>query len=259
MDPHTGTTSTLLSELPKLVASIFKEESSKLNEDIVRSQEFISDRFEQILLQMQSLQRELRELRSENENLKLVLNNLKSTTKSVTDTLHRCEADVDNQKRSELVSNAVMLGVPRLPNENTLDLVLKTCNTVGCNFTRDTFECCERIQKSSKEPQPIRITFKRVIQKEELMNCKKTYGKLEPQMIRGIAWPRAATNSIVIRDDLTPLSMALLRELKQIQATGKLRFVWPGRNGSIMVKQFVKSKPIVIRSRADLGKITGRM
>lgn len=67
--------------------------------------------------------------------------------------------------------------------------------------------------------------------------------------------PMGTQGRVVIRDELTPLSRRLLQELKGLQAALDLRYVWPGRNGAIMVRKTEKSKAIPILSRHDIQKL----
>ena len=87
------------------------------------------------------------------------------------------------------------------------------------------------------------------------MARKKEFGVLTVSMITGIRWPNGWTNRVSIRDDLSPLSMELFRELKLQQPLLKFRYVWPGRHGVILVKFSENSRPVKVRSRCDLERL----
>lgn len=57
------------------------------------------------------------------------------------------------------------------------------------------------------------------------------------------------------RGGMATITMRLFQELKELQGTLKLRYVWPGRDGAIMVRKSDNSKAIPIHSRQDLHKL----
>ena len=234
-------------ELPNLV--------EKLTTDLTKSQTFLADKFDEIQRCMLILSTELRDIRKENEQLKQSLKALSQRTLNVAQAVNRQEATIDNEKRTELSSNAIVLGIPREENEDILDVVTKTCKTLGYHGVGGTIVSCSRIQGPNTDCSPIRVTFKNQQSKERLMAYKKNYGRLNTQMIEGIKLKSGPSRNVVIRDDLTPLAMDLLRELRQVQREKNLRFVWPGRNGIILVKHTEKSKVVMIRDRADLRRL----
>lgn len=57
---------------------------------------------------------------------------------------------------------------------------------------------------------------------------------------------------MIIRDELTPYGLQLLNETKDAQDQLGFKFVWPGRNGVVLVKHSESSTIKVIRSMKDL-------
>lgn len=243
-----------IAELPELIASLRKESSNCLK-DVVASQQFLSNKFEEMLGHMKLLQSELQVLRTENHCLKQSIKTLSENAKSIQKVVRQAEQDIDCHQRSELASNAIILGIPRTAQENTDDVVLKTCEALGYTTAKNDMVSCSRLRSSRSEMSPIRVTFKSARCKEMLMDRKKSYGTLNVSAIQIPKLPTGTQGRIVIRDDLSPLSLRLLQEIRGLQADLDLRYVWPGRNGAIMVRKTEKSKAIQIQSRHDLQKL----
>lgn len=176
-------------------------------------------------------------------------------TAAVSVAVYKNVVDLDLHQREKLTANAIVVGIPRVPNENTKSLFDETCRTLGLEFSNNSIVSCARVSAAKGENQPIKITFNDIRDKEALITKKKQFGPLTVTMIKGVRWPHGWTNKVHIRDDLSPLSMDIFRELKKHQTSLKLQYVWPSRNVIILVKQTKTSKPIKIQSRADLNKL----
>lgn len=236
--------------LPKLLAQTQKELTG-----VVKSQQFLSGKFDDILDFMKSLKAEIQKLRTENDNLKQSLKHVNLNANSISKAVDRAEQDIDNHNRMQLSCNAIMLGVPSLPQEDTEDIVAKACAAIGYNNVKADIVSCCRIRDVKNNKPPIRIVFKNEKSKEHLLTRKKAHGPLETSAIDRVSWPIGTKSNVIIRDDLSPLSMRILQELKSIQHTLNIRYVWPGRNGAIMVRLTANSKAIPIHSRQELQQL----
>lgn len=139
---------------------MFEEYSTRLVDKIVTGQEFLSDKFDDIICQLQKLKTELKVLKAENDYLKQSLKVLNEQTNTVSSSLHQQEVQIDTRLRKEISSNAIFLGVPRTSNENTTELVLNVCKTLGLNLDRSEIVSCERITST------VGVAFKNTHQKE---------------------------------------------------------------------------------------------
>ena len=61
-----------------------------------------------------------------------------------------------------------------------------------------------------------------------------------------------------IRDELSPLSLELLKEMRESQELLKTKYVWPGRGGVVLVKKGDGAKLETIRNRDELGSLITR-
>lgn len=245
--------SNLIAELPKILEAV-KEESKSVKE-IVASQQFLSNQFDKMVQMMGSLSDEIKRLRAENGLLKLSLSRLADNAKSISNVVEQAEKDIDSHHRAQLSINAMVLGIPRTPQEDTKSIVLEICDILGYKDGEKNIVSCCRVANSKAVCPPIRISFKHVRAKESLLDHKSSFGKLDVATLQGVLGPKGTTGKVVIRDDLSPLSMRIFQELKQLQNSLELRYIWPGRHGAIMVRRTDRSKAIPIQSRQDIQKL----
>lgn len=244
-----------IEELPDFLSRTLNDHTNKVLMNIERGQQFLSDKLDDFSDQIVMLKSEVRKLKAENEQLKTTLASLSSKTQTVTDAVHKQEAELDSHRRSELSSNAIVVGLPRVPNENTESLVDAMCHTLGLKISKDSIISCTRMSATKGANNLIRIKFNNAHAKECLLARKKQFGSLTVSMIPSVRWPSGWTNKVFIRDDLSPLSMEIFQAIRLQQPKLKFRYVWPGRNGIIYVKYAKDSQPIKVRSRADLQKL----
>lgn len=60
--------------------------------------------------------------------------------------------------------------------------------------------------------------------------------------------------NVTLRDELTPLSLELLKELRGSQEQLNIKYVWAGREGVILAKKDENSKPVLVKNRGDLSR-----
>lgn len=243
-----------LAELPKLIATM-RQESMSCCKDLVASQQFLSGKFDQMIDAMQILKDEVKQLRAENDRLKTSIKSLSQNAQSITNAVCRAEQDLDSHCRSQLATNAIVLGIPRNPQEDTAIILHKLCDSLDCPEVKNEIVSCKRIVGHQFENSPIKVSFRSIRGKELLMQRKKDLGAMDTSMIKGISGLKGRNRKVVIRDELSPLSMRLLQELRSLQERLGLRFVWPGRNGAIMIRKTEHSKAIPIHSREDIQRL----
>lgn len=243
----------VLKIIPKLVSTIVTQEVKLVADQLIENQKAMSSMFDDAMLKVQSLSNELQQLKRENENLKKSMNTLAEYTKSLQNDVDRHEVHQDAQYRKNLSCNAVITGIPRTANENTEGIVGRMLSVIGCKIPMESIVSCERIKSSLALNSPIKMVFTNFNQKQQLIEAKKSFGKLTSADLLPInAQEGTAVCNVNIRNDLTPLSVSLLHELRQYQSAKQLAYVWPGITGDILVKLKNDSKPIPIRSRMDV-------
>lgn len=143
--------------------------------DMEKFQSFLSEKLDTLLGEIQST-------KSDHKALKTDVENLTFQQQSVCDRVDRLELDLDRINRSTVSQNAVIIGIPAVDNENPNEIVRKVAAVVGCQLPDDVILDVKRLlpknanrdaRPSSARPAPIKVCFKTVCHKEELLSKKK--------------------------------------------------------------------------------------
>lgn len=243
-------------ELKKTVTNIVsaqlqgvKSEVNTIVRAIEESQEFLSSKFDGVVTDVQNL-------KDDNIRLKSEVDGLKKSQSEMASLVHKLESNCDKTNKESLSNNAVILGIPVHANECVPDLVTKVAECIGADFPPHSILSAARVSSSKdaiNKLVPIRIIFKENSVKESFFSKKREFGKLLSSSIDQSMLINGRPTNIAVRDELTPLSLGILNELRNSQKKLNLKFVWAGRDGIILVKKDEHSKPIIIRDRNDLG------
>lgn len=238
-------------------ASIAKEiqfvssEVKQVIATIEKSQEFLSAKFDEIV-------NDVRELKMENEKLKAEIEYLKKSQSQLQNTTHNLEANVDRSDKAALNNNAVVWGIPTATGENVGQLINRLLCCLGLGDKSGLVLSAERMftnNNPNKAPVPIRVVFRDQELKEEVFNKKKQFGKLLSTAIDEKFIINGKAMNVTLRDELTPLSLELLKDLRESQGLLNIRYVWAGRGGTILAKRDDSSKPEMVKTRVDLNRV----
>lgn len=251
----------LSSELKKTVTTVVtaqlkevKIEVGTIVKAVEDSQQYLSSKFDDIMNDFQNLKAENGYLRSEVDALKRELSSLKSF-------VNKLECNVDKVNKESLSNNAMIFGMPVQTNEKVSDLVTKVADCIGAEIPSDALVSASRVfapRPAVNEHVPIRIVFKSKAVKESFFSRKREFGKLSSSAIDQSMVLNGKPTNVAIRDELTPLSLDLLHEMRDVQRKLNLKYVWPGRDGFILVKKDEQSKPIVVKNRNDINSFVNQ-
>lgn len=225
-----------------------KVEISAVVTAIEESQQFLSEKFDGIV-------KDIDKLKLENYRLSTEIEQLKSSQQTMTRFVNEMEVKADKVNRDSISNNAVILGIPAHANEHIPNLVAKMAHCIGFDLPSDALVSATRVSSSKnsiKKMIPIRVVFKHRSVKELFFSKKKKYGELSLSSIDQSLVSNSALTNIYVRDELTPLSLELLQEMRKLQKKMNLKYVWAGRDGVILVKRNEKSVPEMIKNRNDL-------
>ena len=227
---------TLITQLKGTIAEIVshellnvRREVNQITDAIEKSQEFLSTKFDAIV-------RDFLELKNENVSLKRELVKLKETQRTLSTTVHDLEHQVDKTNRDANCNNAIILGVPSLPGENVQEIVHKMITSFGAKIESDAIVSVSRLysnNKSNFQLAPIRVVFKNKGLKESIFRKKREHGKLMSSLIDPSLIINGKPKTVTIRDELTPLALGLLNELRACQERLNIKYVWPSGGGTI--------------------------
>lgn len=231
-----------------------KTEVKQITASIEKSQEFLAAKFDEIVA-------DFKDLKVENEKLKNEIDQLKNSQNQLKSEVHKLEAIVDKSDKAALDNNIVLWGIPASPDENLLNVVDKLFHCLGLEVNSNVVTSAERIFDNNKNNNtlvPIRIVFCDKKSKEKVLDRKKQFGKLLSTAIDEKFVVNGRALNVTLRDELSPLSLELLKELRESQELLNIKYVWTGRGGVVLVKKADDSKPELVKTRDDLSRIMCR-
>lgn len=242
----------VVSDQLRQVRKDMRQELKTVTSAVEHSQDFLSSKFDAIAS-------DFKDLKSENEQLKREVDSLKRSHCSLSEVVHSLESNVDNTNKTAVSNNAIVFGMPSSPNENVNNLIKLTFDCIGAVLPPDAVVSVSRLyaknfnnNKNLTSNIPIRVTFKDTVYKEMVVLKKQEYGPLQPSKINDTF---QNSSNITIRDELTPLMMGLLKEMRALQPILNIKYVWTGRGGVILVKKNDGSTVEKISNRNDLNRI----
>lgn len=239
-----------------VIFATLKKGLDSFTDQISASQQFMSSKFDTILDDFAELCNEVRLLKRDNVELRKTVAQLERQLESHSCTVHRQGKLLDDFSRESVSCNAIVTGIPRVPHEETAKLIEKTFSVVSPHIDMKQVKHCERLSvtKSHHETPPIRVVFNNVDAKRKFVKAKIEYGRLR---VGSITRCHGRADQVVsVRNELSPLKIELLNELKHSQHAIGFSYVWASTAGDILVRFNKSSKPIVIRTRADFHKLT---
>lgn len=248
--PNTSMIASVTSELKAAMSvemSGMRGEIKTLTTAIESSQEFLSTKFDEIL-------RDFCLLKEENQKLKQELELLKQSQALLRNNLNKLEMNVENAHKEKNANNLVFLGVPFQPNEDVRDLTAKISSKVGVELNHDDIVSATRIgsNKSIKSLPPVKVEFKQKSVKELILRKKRELGVLLSTQVDEKLTINHKPTKIIVRNELTPFALQLLRDVRAQQENLSLKYVWVGQCGSILVKDEEGSKIEAVKSYEDL-------
>lgn len=242
-------------ELKSAVSNIVNEMNTvkgdvySITTAIEKSQDFLSSKFDIIVA-------ELNKLKSENENLKQQVVELQNSQMILKSTANKVECAITKADNDAIANNAIVFGFPTKPNENVHELIHKTAEVIGTRLSDNSIASATRLY-SSRKPNaivPIRVKFNSKTEKESMLLRTKKVKELKSTSIDKSLVVNGQPTSIVIRNELTSSTIQLLKELRGMQQKYNVKYIWPGKNGDILIKKAENSKPLVIKSRLDFER-----
>lgn len=199
--------------------------------EIEKFQNFLSEKLDSLL-------GEIKLVKDEQSMMKKDVQHLRGKQQATSDSVDQLELEVDRLKRASFSKNAVLLGIPMKRNECVETVVCKVAAAVGCKLPNGAIVESKRLtnrdplHNDGKVP-PIKVCFAEERFKEELFSKKKIHGSLLASTVDPLF--ATSTAKIIMRDELTSYGMELLKEVREIQDLTDIKFVWPGRNGAILI------------------------
>lgn len=219
--------------------------------EMEKFQNFLSDKLDALLS-------EIKCLKVDHNVLKTNVESLASKQHAMDDRVDGLERELDRLNRAAVSKNAIIIGMPMKNNEDPVQMIYNVAAAVGCQLPEGAIVEARRLLPKNSNPTdarapPIKVCFSDICFKEDLFAKKKSRGSVLSTDVDS-SIPRPGKN-IILRDELTAFGMKLLGEVKEAQPLLECKFIWPGRNGAILVKRTDNSRIEIIRSHKDLEKL----
>ena len=230
--------------------------------DMEMSLNFFNEKFKLLVKRVSALE-------SENHDLRVKNNALKSRLNSVADKLKEHELLIEEQARYKRRDCLEIKGLPYKEDENVDELVMNVAELAGVQLNEEDISICYRLQASDKPwtdqdgvvhrpgPPLIIAKFFRRSVKEAVYQARfslkgKTTHKLEN-------FDEAdEDNNIDISESLRPSRKKLFKACLKVKKELKLSIV-STINGKICIKISRSSRPVYINCESDLAKLRRKL
>lgn len=236
----------------------------KENTEIVRSINFLSDKYDEIANKVDNNTRK-------DEANKLELDSLSATAKQTDARLDKIEAGLNQQAQDSQKNNLVITGLTK--SQNPLDTFWKLAELIKADVSKNEVISVELLKKYQPTTQQqnqaakerfvadtILVRFKSNEAKGRFIQAKATLGVAFASQVKEVVAPSSngkngsRPRAIYFRDHMTEFSMELFDKAKSKQTALKYRFLWT-KNGRILMRQSENSKVHRISTIADLDKL----
>ncbi|XP_062533420.1 uncharacterized protein LOC134202453 [Armigeres subalbatus] len=216
--------------------------------EMEKFQDFLSQKLDTLLSEVQSLKTDQATMKAEADIMRKKHHDLCCT-------VNELEMEVERLNRMNLSKNMIVLGIPTKKDENIKQIIGKVSSAIGYDLPEEAILEAKRLSSSdaklrTTESIPIKVVFVAERYKEELLAKKRIFGPLLSAAVDTVL--SDGQRKVVLRDELTPRSMELYKQVREIQDSLNFKYVWPGRNGIILAKKTEKSKTEFIRTRHEL-------
>ena len=217
-----------------------------LNREAEASLEFVGQEFEGTKRQLERIRESLANIEKRLTNFEERLLNLEST--------------LDDLQNYSYSFNVKVLGVPELSDSesatDTSSLCVRLFNAMGSSVSKQDIDIAHRVplrDSSRGGPRPIICKFTRRLARNEVMTLSKEANKVSASDV-GFDEDRIMSNARVV-EHLTPKLQKLFVDAKAFKDQYQYAFCWV-KNGSILLRKMADSRPIRVKSSANLANLT---
>ncbi|XP_041469857.1 uncharacterized protein LOC121419445 [Lytechinus variegatus] len=209
-------------------------------QDIVRSLSFLEEKYEEMKVTTERLERENKGLQNENQALK----------KRVDD-LDRQVQDLDQYHRRQ---NLEIAGIPEEKQENPADVALIISKRIDPDITAGDIDIAHGLgapKPSAKHPRPIIVRFTNRRARNAVYDGRK---HLRGTTSADLGINLRSTLKIYVNENLVGATRELLGLANGARKDAGYKFLWT-YNGKIYVRKDEKSAPVIILSKEDISKL----
>lgn len=219
---------------------------------IEESQQFLSNQFDTLQSDFRRFKEDMEAVKTENIKIHNEVLDWKKKHQELSTKVDSLELELDKTNRQLLAKNAVVVGLPLIEGEDTKLLVCKLGRAIGCSLDGTDVLTARRLigKAANNSAVPILVTFREEKLKEDFFEQKRKHGVLEASVISEAF--SGSSNRVSVRDEITAFGRDLLRHAKEVQSALGVKYVWPGRNGKVLIRRQDGGKVEQIGSKEEL-------
>lgn len=230
-------------------------------------------RFDVLSKEIAGIRTELSNIRAENKELSIIINNngseLKLIQNNMKDNFNKINKEIYNlnQENNKLKQQIEILrkqsfgnnqliyrntikiaNIPMIDKENLVEIITKLSNFIGFEFNTSFVDCIYRSRKRYPQSEPLIIVgFLRNMDKTRFLELGKNKGIIFATDI----CESFKKSPIYIGEYMSPWNLKLYFEAKQLKMKGNIEYVW-FRNGKVLARQHATAPVNVILCPDDL-------
>lgn len=217
------------------------------NDEILRSVSFLNDKYDELLIKINSHADDSMKLKKENEELKVMVSDLSQRLSLMEQYSRECNIEISC--------------LPEFNNENLTTTVMQIGRVVSSSLQETDISACKRVAKlnpSNNRPRSVIVKLNKSIQRDEFLAAVTKFNKTNPNdklntKHLGIASQKQA---VYVTEHLSPQAKSLHAAVRLAARNKGYRFTWV-RNGRIFVRKDEQpnSKSILIKNDADIQRM----
>lgn len=211
----------------------------KQNEDIIKSADFLSNRYDNLAERMEMLEKQ-----------NSVIPILQKTNKELNEKLSLVQYKTDNYEQQQRRCDVEIRGIPE-EHKNLQQLLEKIGSHVNCEIKPDDILNISRqfYRKSDNKPRALVVKFHHEAKRNNLLKAVKDYNKICKDVSKKLNTRDLGISDIsapiYVSENLTRTTKYLLGRAKAFARENRFKYVWVN-NGRIFIRQDDNIKPVLI-------------
>ncbi|XP_077991077.1 uncharacterized protein LOC144445411 [Glandiceps talaboti] len=219
--------------------------------ELQKSVDFISGSFDTFKKELDDINAQAAQLKTENEHLQGRLQATQRELSTTQDEMH----ELQQYTRRNILE---ISGVPQHAGEDTDDIAIRVAEAVGVIVSASDIDNSHRLPRrhqenttERKQPPPIIVKFTRRTVRNNIYYSRKNLKDKTPKHLN---LDRQATNRIYINESLSSVMKRLFHQANERRKMLNWKFIWTN-NGKIYTRKDADSQPIMIASSKAVNRI----
>lgn len=238
--------------------SLIEDRLATHAKDVETSLEKLQSRQEEAELKIKEVEKSLKSLQEQGEDMKMHLAESQTLEGEVADLQKRC----DVLERREIAADAIIFGIPQLPNENLKTIFHHLCHSIDC--MPPTLKAVFRSQRqrrnngppiTDKTDTPIIVKFSSPHERNTVLQAVALFCKNERQLCLQDVGIKADNNkNIHMYGSMTSKNRSLYHRAVRLKRNKQLFSVFT-HLGSVYVKESAHAKGILVENDRIMNAI----